>query len=67
MFKELEAEGYLNLTGLRERGILGSSPTLRRWEAAGQFPRRIVVTPTATIWRLREIETWLANRPEGAR
>jgi prophage regulatory protein len=36
--------------------------TLRRWIAAGRFPRQVKLGPGTVAWRLEEVETWEAER-----
>ena len=33
-----------------------------RMEKAGQFPKRIRLSPGRVVWRLRDVEAWLADR-----
>ena len=51
---------------LREPEVLDrvgcSSPTLRRLEHKGQFPRRIKIGARAVGWLESEILEWFANR-----
>ena len=36
--------------------------TLRRWEDAGLFPRRIKLGPNSVAWRECDIDEWCASR-----
>lgn len=47
------------------RQITGLSRT-RRFELMreGRFPRKIKLSDRASGWRLSEVESWLASRPE---
>lgn len=48
----------------KEMGILVSNSTLLRWEAAGEFPKRVRMSRTSVAWLLAEIETWLKDKAE---
>jgi predicted DNA-binding transcriptional regulator AlpA len=36
--------------------------TLRRWEARGLFPRRVVIGPNAVGYFTHEVDEWIASR-----
>jgi prophage regulatory protein len=36
--------------------------TLLRWEAAGDFPRRVRLGPNRVGWDVRDLETWASDR-----
>ena len=45
-----------------EKGIPYTMVHLGRLEAAGQFPRRIHLTPGAVAWAEDELDAWLEER-----
>jgi predicted DNA-binding transcriptional regulator AlpA len=47
---------------LKEMGILVSNSTLLRWEASGEFPKRVRMSRTSIAWLLAEVEEWLNDR-----
>jgi len=40
-----------------------SYPTIWRLESAGQFPKRVQLSPRRVGWFEDEIEAWLESRP----
>lgn len=54
---------------LRARGIPYSSWQLRRLEAAGKFPRRVLLIPGGqrVAWREHEINDWIESREPRAK
>ncbi len=47
--------------------LTGLSRTTRwRLERAGRFPRKRRISENAVAWVAREIEIWMAERPEAA-
>jgi prophage regulatory protein len=47
---------------LRDYGITASKVSIWRWERAGQFPKRVQVSPARVAWVDSEILKWLADR-----
>lgn len=52
----------LDVTDLFRLGVRVHRNTLRRWIAAGIFPRPINVTQRHRYWDASEIRTWLETR-----
>lgn len=50
---------------LKRMGILYSREHLRRLEAAGDFPKRLRLSPSRVAWKLCDIEEWIETRPVG--
>ncbi len=42
-----------------------SGPTIWRYERAGDFPKRVNITPSRVGWIEEEIDEWIASRPRG--
>lgn len=51
----------LTRADLRERGIRISNSTMLRMEAKGRFPKRRYLTPKTVVWKLEEIDEFLAR------
>ena len=55
-----------NFRMLRQPEVLArigvSWMTLRRWEDAGIFPRRIKLGPNSVAWRESDIDAWCVSR-----
>lgn len=51
----------LNRDDLRSRGITYSNTRLIRLEKAGQFPRRLRLSPGRVAWLSDEIDGWLSR------
>jgi len=49
---------------LWKMGVSYSREHLRRLEAAGNFPRRIRLSPCRIVWDLSEVMAWLNDRAE---
>ena len=47
---------------LAELGIIYSNTHLLRLERAGQFPRRIRLSPSKPVWYADEIHRWVDER-----
>ena len=47
----------------RKTGL--SDPTIWRLERAGEFPKRVNITPSRVGWIEEEIDEWIAGRPRG--
>lgn len=47
---------------LKEMGIYASNTTLLRWDAAGEFPKRVRMSRTSIAWLLAEIIEWLNDK-----
>ena len=57
-----EERALLTRPELNGRGIRLSNTQLLRLEAAGQFPRRIYLTPARVVWYVHEIDAWIESR-----
>jgi predicted DNA-binding transcriptional regulator AlpA len=53
----LNAKQVIEKTGL-------SRTTIWRLERIGNFPKRIALSERRIGWKLKEIEEWLASRPQ---
>jgi hypothetical protein len=42
--------------------FINNRTTLKRWIAAGLFPKPVELGPNSIGWRVAEIEAWLASR-----
>ena len=47
---------------LRALGISASNPTLLNWEAAGTFPKRVVISPAKVAWPADEVIAWIEQK-----
>jgi len=59
---------FLTSRELTAMGI-GSKPTIDRYEQAGNFPKRIRLSHSRVVWRLREVLAWMdakANERDSA-
>jgi predicted DNA-binding transcriptional regulator AlpA len=52
---------FLRLPELEALGIDLCDRTLRRLEAAGQFPQRVKLGRRRVFWRKTDIDAWLAS------
>ncbi|MBR1154519.1 AlpA family transcriptional regulator [Bradyrhizobium sp. JYMT SZCCT0428] len=50
---------FLNLSGLKEKGIVYSMPTIRKLEEAGQFPARVWLSKRKAGWIESQIDSYL--------
>jgi predicted DNA-binding transcriptional regulator AlpA len=50
---------YENLSNF---GIAASKVSIWRWERAGQFPKRVQVSPGRVAWVEDEIRQWVKDR-----
>jgi predicted DNA-binding transcriptional regulator AlpA len=62
-----ETEGHVGPKLLARRdlqalGICVSNPTLLAWEAAGLFPKRLMISPAKVAWLQQEILAWIENK-----
>jgi predicted DNA-binding transcriptional regulator AlpA len=44
--------------------VSASDSTLVRWEDVGDFPKRIRLSSTKTVWRYSEVLAWLEDKSE---
>ena len=45
------------------KGLLGvSDKTIWNWVKRGEFPAPIKLSPTVTVWRLSEVQAWMASK-----
>jgi prophage regulatory protein len=56
------SQTLLSYSDIVKRGVGASKVTLWRWERAGQFPRRVVLSPQRVAWIESEIDGWIAAR-----
>jgi predicted DNA-binding transcriptional regulator AlpA len=59
--QELDARALLSRADLVVLGIHQSANTLRRWEAAGIFPKRIALSRSTVAWSAAAIRQHLAG------
>ncbi len=49
------------------KGLLGvSDKTIWNWVKRGEFPAPVKLSPTVTVWRLSEVQAWMASKGLGA-
>jgi hypothetical protein len=53
---------FLFTNDLRERGITFCRLHLARLEAAGKFPKRVLLSENRVAWVDEEIEAWISAR-----
>ncbi|MFQ1044051.1 helix-turn-helix transcriptional regulator [Acinetobacter sp. NIOH-H-8] len=45
------------------KGLLGvSDKTIWNWVKRGEFPAPVKLSPTVTVWRLSEVQAWMASK-----
>ncbi|WP_291340541.1 helix-turn-helix transcriptional regulator [Acinetobacter sp. UBA801] len=45
------------------KGLIGvSDKTIWQWVKRGEFPAPIKLSPTVTVWRLSEVQTWMKEK-----
>ena len=45
------------------KGLLGvSDKTMWNWVKRGEFPAPVKLSPTVTVWRLSEVQAWMASK-----
>jgi predicted DNA-binding transcriptional regulator AlpA len=53
---------FVTYENLRDYGITAHKVSIWRWERAGQFPKRVQISPVRHAWVESEIRQWLADR-----
>jgi predicted DNA-binding transcriptional regulator AlpA len=53
----------LRFRQLKERGVVGSWPQLKRLQEGQGFPPGRMLSPNVRAWTEEEIDAWLASRP----
>jgi predicted DNA-binding transcriptional regulator AlpA len=53
---------FVPFENLREFGITVSKVSIWRWERAGQFPKRVQVSPGRHAWVESEVRQWVSDR-----
>lgn len=60
--KMLQPDGMLTERRVMEITKVRSPTTLRSWEKAGRFPRRIYLGPSKIVWDAAEVSEWLEQK-----
>ena len=58
---ETEASAYLGERGMAARYLIPER-TLQRWRSSGDGPPFVRVGPRRVMYRVADVENWLANR-----
>jgi prophage regulatory protein len=53
---------FVPFENLSDFGITASKVSIWRWERAGQFPKRVQVSPGRVAWVEDEIQQWVVDR-----
>jgi prophage regulatory protein len=53
---------FVPFENLRDFGITASKVSIWRWERAGQFPKRVQVSPGRVAWIESEVRQWVQDR-----